>query len=133
MKRLMLAGVAGIALVAGAPANAADLGARPTYKAPPVLAPVPLFTWSGCYIGGHVGGAWGRKDFSDTGTGKFVGDGSAPQSIRVDTSGFLGGGQIGCDYQFAPNWLVGVEGDFSGADIKGDVTATVLTITGTAH
>jgi hypothetical protein len=47
MKKLLLAGVAGVALVAAAPANAADLGARPTYKTPPVVAPVRLFTWTG--------------------------------------------------------------------------------------
>jgi outer membrane immunogenic protein len=129
MKNLLLAGVAGVALVAGAPAGAADLGTQP-YKAPPVWAPVLLFTWSGCYIGGHVGGGWGRKDFSDTGDGAFVGDGKAPQSIRVDTSGFLGGGQIGCDYQFAPNWVVGIEGDFSGADIKGSAVDPFFPTTG---
>jgi len=82
---------------------------------------VPIFTWTGCYIGGHVGGGFGRKDFSDTPTHGFVGGTSAPQSIQEDTSGFLGGGQVGCDYQFAPNWLVGIQGSGSGADIKGDV------------
>jgi len=81
---------------------------------------VPIFTWTGCYIGGHVGGGFGRKDFSDTPTHGFVGGTSAPQSIQEDTSGFLGGGQVGCDYQFAPNWLVGIQGSGSGADIKGD-------------
>jgi outer membrane immunogenic protein len=121
MKNLLLAGVAGVALVVGAPADAADLGTQP-YKAPPVWAPVPLFTWSGCDIGGHVGGGWGRKDFSDTPGGEFVGGPhSAPDSIRADISGFLGGGQIGCDYQFAPNWVIGIQGSGSAADIKGEV------------
>jgi outer membrane immunogenic protein len=86
---------------------------------------VPIFTWTGCYIGGQIGGGWGRKDFSDIDppplVSFFIGDGSGPKSLRVDTSGFLGGGQVGCDYQFAPNWVVGVEADFSGADIKGNV------------
>jgi len=89
------------ALVAGAPANAADLGARPTYKAPLVVAPVPIFTWTVCYIGGHVGG--GCKEFSDVPTrsdGFFADDGDGPRSIRANTSGFLGGGQVGCDWQF---------------------------------
>ncbi len=124
MKKALLASVAGIALIVAASANAADLGARPTYKAPPLVAPVPIFTWTGCYIGGHIGGGWGRKDFSDIDPPPppvhfFVGDGSGPETLRVNTSGFLGGGQIGCDYQFAPNWVIGIEGDFSGADIKG--------------
>jgi len=60
MKKLLLASVAGVALVAGAPADAADLGQRPVYKAPPVVAPVPVFTWTGCYIGAHGGFGWGR-------------------------------------------------------------------------
>src|SRR6266566_419680 len=100
MKKFLLAGVASIALSAGAPANAADLAPRPAYKAPPVVAPVPLFSWTGCYIGAHIGGGWGRKEFSDTALESsfvFVGDGNGPHSIRTDTSGFLGGGQVGCD------------------------------------
>src|SRR5262249_56397226 len=54
-------------------------------------------------------------------------------SVSGDTSGVIGGGQLGCNYQFAPNWVIGIEGDGSAADIKGDATATVLGITGTAH
>jgi len=111
MKKLLLAGVAGIALAVGAPANAADLGPRPTYKAPPVVAPVPIFTWTGCYIGGHIGGGWGRKHF----------EGGLTEPLPEDISGFLGGGQVGCDWQLAPNWLIGIQGSGSAADIKGDV------------
>ena len=99
MKKVLLAGITGAALVAGAPTHAADLGRRPPpYKAPPpVVAPVPIFTWTGCYIGGHIGGGWGRKTAS------------APEllpgvSVPGHTSGFLGGGQVGCNYQFLPNW-----------------------------
>jgi outer membrane immunogenic protein len=116
MKKLVLAGVAGIALVAAMPANAADLGMRQPYKAPPVVAPVPIFTWTGCYLGGHVGGGWGRKEFSDPSGAFFAGPGEA---IRANTSGFLGGGQVGCDWQFAPNWVIGIEGAAAWADLKG--------------
>ena len=52
MRKIMLAGV-GAALMAIPPANAADLG-RAVYKAPPP-AVVP-FSWTGCYIGGNIGG-----------------------------------------------------------------------------
>jgi outer membrane immunogenic protein len=127
MKKLLFAGVAGVGFVVGAPANAADLGARPqSYKAPPMVAPVPVFTWSGCYIGGHVGGGWGRKTVSAPALAPGI-------SVSGDTSGFLGGGQLGCDYQFAPNWVIGIEGDGSAADIKGDIGATVFGVTGTGH
>jgi len=128
MKKLLLASVAGIALLAVSSANAADLSRRPpVYKAPPpVVAPIPVFTWTGCYIGGNVGGGWGRKTATDPTLAPGI-------SVSGDTSGFLGGGQVGCNYQLAPNWVIGIEGDGLGADIKGDVTQTVLGITGTAH
>jgi len=112
MKKIWLAGVAGIALVAGAPAHAADLRARrpPPPPPPPVVAPVPVFSWTGCYIGANIGGAWAHKDFSVNG----FDDGSH------SASGIAGGGQIGCDYQFASNWLIGIQGMFDGADLTGD-------------
>ncbi len=80
-----------------------------------MVAPIPIFSWTGCYIGGHIGGGWGRKTFDV----RFADEDFAPFSVRDKTSGFLAGGQIGCDYQFAPNWVIGIEGAASWADIKG--------------
>jgi outer membrane immunogenic protein len=60
MKRIVLAGI-GAALMAIPLANAADLG-RPVYKAPP--PEVVPFSWTGCYIGGNIGGGWGRETAS---------------------------------------------------------------------
>jgi outer membrane immunogenic protein len=149
MKKFLLAGVAVVALGAIAPAHAADLG-RPTYKAPPpVVAPVPIFSWTGCYIGGDIGWGWGRDTISIPNLSFTAGvplppDLSIP-SASADTKGFLGGGQVGCNYQLAPNWVIGIEGDGSAADIKGDLTRSFsffdsdpsvnqfVTITGTAH
>ena len=49
MKKIMLAGIAGAALMTIAPGNAADLGPRPVYKAPqPAMVPVRVFSWTGC-------------------------------------------------------------------------------------
>jgi outer membrane immunogenic protein len=113
-----------VALLAGGSANAADLGARPVYKAPPpVVPPIPLFTWTGCYIGAHVGGGWAHKDFQDDPfNAGFIDEFDAiGRKVGVNPSGFLGGGQVGCDYQFAPNWVFGAEFQLSGADINGDV------------
>lgn len=62
----------------------------------------PQFSWTGCYIGGSVGGTWTR---AESGVGKTHSD------------GFIGGGQLGCDYQFATNWLVGIQGEFLGTDV----------------
>ena len=61
MKGFLLAGAAFAALVAG-PALAADLPARtPVYKAPVVAAG---YNWTGFYVGGNVGYAWGHSDTS---------------------------------------------------------------------
>ena len=46
------------------------------------------------YLGGQVGGAWGRKDVKDPTGVDFAAPGEV---IRVDTGGFGGGGQVGCD------------------------------------
>jgi outer membrane immunogenic protein len=92
MKKFLLGTVAAVALAA--PAMAADLGARPYMKAPP--PPAPIYSWTGFYIGGHIGGAW-------TGNNTIDGNGGH----------FLGGLQAGADWQFAPNWLVGIEGQYS--------------------
>jgi outer membrane immunogenic protein len=111
-----------------------------------VLASIvpPHFSWTGCYIGGHIGGGWGRKTVSipDLAFTAGVPPGTLPPGFSVpcvtgNTSGVLGGGQVGCNYQFAPNWVIGIEGDGSAADIKGGITDTVsfagIPITGTAN
>jgi outer membrane immunogenic protein len=99
---------------------AADLAV----KAPPPIAPV--FSWTGCYIGAHLGGAWGDETVAVPSLLPGI-------SVTGHTSGFLGGAQGGCNYQFGGNWLVGFEAEGSGADIKGDTTQTIFAITGTAH
>ena len=62
----------------------------------------PIYNWTGFYIGGHVGGAFG-------GDNSFTGHGTSSN----DDGRFLGGVQVGADYQFAPNWVLGVEGQYS--------------------
>ena len=145
MNKARVAAVTGIALLTIAPAHAADLGVHPIYKTPPPAAVVPPhFSWTGCYIGGHIGGGWGRKTVSipDLAFTTGVPPGTLPPGFSVpsvtgNTSGVLGGGQVGCNYQFAPNWVIGIEGDGSAADIKGGITDTIslagIPITGTAN
>jgi outer membrane immunogenic protein len=99
MKKILLATIA-LTSIAVASSYAADLGRRPAPRAEPAYAPaVPVYNWSGLYIGGHIGGAFGGNDF-------FGNDGGR----------FMGGGQIGADYQFSPNWVFGIEANYSFVD-----------------
>jgi len=61
-RKLLLAGLASLALAVSSMSNAADLGTRPAYKAlPPVAAPAPVPSWTGFYFGGNVGYSWGNS------------------------------------------------------------------------
>jgi|ERR1700756_742923 outer membrane immunogenic protein len=73
--RKLLSGAALLALTAGAPVFAADLAV----KAPPNV-PAPVFSWTGCFVGAHVGGAI-REDRIT---------GSLGKSASFDTGGFVG-------------------------------------------
>jgi len=100
MKKFLLSTVALVAVGATVPALAADLPARTYTKAPAYVA--PLYNWTGFYIGGHVGGAFSSdNNFGGLTTG------------NNNDGRFLGGVQVGADYQFAPNWVLGVEGQYS--------------------
>jgi outer membrane immunogenic protein len=113
MKRLLLAGAGLIALLGGS-SNAADLA--PVYAPLPPL--VPVFTWTGCYVGGNGGGISANSDWSDTILGDFGSNTS---------SGALGGAQAGCDYQasganyWAGGLVVGIQGDYDWTSINGSV------------
>jgi outer membrane immunogenic protein len=97
---LAVASLAGI----GA-ASAADLAV----KARPM--PVMLYNWTGCYIGLSAGG----KGASISETVRTVAVGAFPASQldlgRRDAETWIAGGQVGCNYQFANNWVIGIEGD----------------------
>src|SRR3974390_1838789 len=102
MKKLLLGTVAVVALGATVPALAADLGARAPYynKAPAYVA--PIYNWTGFYIGGHLGGAFSSdSNFSGLATG------------NNSNGRFLGGVQVGADWQISPNFVIGAEGQYS--------------------
>ena len=94
MKKLMLGTVALIAFASSA--MAADMPARTYTKAPVYTPPQAIYDWTGFYIGGHLGGAF-------AGDNSLVGSGGR----------FLGGVQGGFDYQFATNWVIGAEAQYS--------------------
>lgn len=67
MKKLLTS--ASILVLGSVAASAADL----PMKAAPMVAPIPVFSWTGCYIGGHVGGG--------TMTDSNTHDGAIPCSV----------------------------------------------------
>lgn len=110
--------MAAAAVVAGTPAFAADLPpAPPLYKAPPMVT-APM-NWTGFYIGGDVGGAWSHSDSSWFGLPSAAAFTVNPTGGSNDGSGFAGGVHLGYNYQFAPAWVAGIEGDWTWTDAGG--------------
>jgi opacity protein-like surface antigen len=91
----------------------------------PAAAPFAArFNWTSCYLGGHVGGGFAQRDITDPVQlvqDSFLGAGSTVGTTTASLSpnGVVIGGQIGCDYQFASSWVIGIEGSASGSTIKG--------------
>ena len=114
MKKYLLSGVAALGLIAAGAASAADLPSRKG----PVVAPVyvPAFTWTGFYVGANAG--WGFGNMKSRGVNAFG-----------DLDGFVGGGQIGYNYQLG-QVVLGVEADFQGADLKAGPSFAGLGIVG---
>jgi len=114
MKKFLLATVGLIALGIAAPASAADLAARPYTKAPPAPV-VPIYDWSGFYIGADGGGASSRKCWDVTSfRGPVVPFGEGCR----DATGGVAGGQVGYRWQSA-SWVFGLEAQGDWADLRG--------------
>ena len=113
MKRLLLATIAAIPF-AGA-AIAADM---PVKAAPPPPAPV-AYDWNGVYVGFHAGFGWSHTNSVNLNAPPVT---SFPVGFGVTTEGKgpLLGGQIGWNWQVAPNFLFGVETQFSGTGSTSD-------------
>jgi len=99
MKKFMIS--AAVALSMATPALAADM---PMKAAPPPL--LPVFSWTGFYIGGNIGGAWSNNRWNDT---------LVVTNFNNGNNGvFIGGGQIGGNYQIG-QFVIGAEWDFDWA------------------
>ena len=72
MKKSLVIAIGAAALGLSAQANAADLAARPYTKAP-MVAPAPIYTWTGFYAGIQGGGGWGSSDETFFGAPNAVG------------------------------------------------------------
>ncbi|HEX5210157.1 MAG TPA: outer membrane protein [Pseudolabrys sp.] len=118
MKTSLLTGVSVSALLLAGGAQAADMPARPVYKAPAV-APAP-WNWSGFYVGGTLGGIWSRNSIADGPPGPlgtYFGGGGSPSSLDNNGSGVIGGLELGYNWQIS-NVVLGVEADLSATSVN---------------
>ena len=117
MKSVALLSIGLLAMLLGEPAEAADLTGFQV-EAPPAGS---LWSWSGFYLGGHIGVARGTSHVTAPFGPSIFGD-------IVATPGFIGGAQAGYNWQFG-TWVLGVEGDLGLADMRG--TSTCFAFSGT--
>ncbi|MGJ0509627.1 MAG: outer membrane protein [Methylocystis sp.] len=122
MKKITVS-VAMLALSAGV-ALAADL---PSRKAAPILPPPPPPPpmWTGFYAGLNLGGGWSSSTINSSGMTGYVSPATGNYFILPgntqggsNAGGVVGGGQIGYNYQFGSNIVVGIETDFQGTSMS---------------
>jgi len=128
MKKLLLSTVALVGLATSA--MAADLPARRSVAPAPFVA-VPVFTWTGFYVGVNAG--YGFSDSNDdavfvpqgTFLAPFAGSSGIVSNGGNENDGFVGGAQIGYNLQFGA-FVVGVEADIQYADLGGNNNRTAV-------
>ena len=108
MKRILFTTVSLGVLALGSQAAAADL----PVKAGP--APVPVYDWSGFYVGGFGGYAFGNQNLNNA----LGPAGFANFTTNWETHGAFGGGEIGYNWQ-SGNIVFGIEADGAGSNIQG--------------
>jgi outer membrane immunogenic protein len=132
MKKLVLAFAASAALVGQA--SAADMAV----KARPMAAPVAVYNWTGFYIGLHAGADYRQDSFdfvldpgSHLGAAANVAAVNAAGNVGFNRTGFIGGGQIGYNWQAPGSRVVfGVEADASWVDKSSRTVVGILPTTG---
>lgn len=105
--------LAGLAILCGAgAAHAAD-----------VVEAAPVADWTGFYLGVHGGYGGGKFDYPMTLSGLIINDRSDNLDLGADITagGFFGGLQAGWNWQMNENIVLGVEGDISKSNIKGEL------------
>ena len=138
MRAILLSAFAVTALAGQA--AAADLPTRKEAPAP-YIAP-PMFTWTGFYGGLNAGYAFGNNSVNTTSTNTFAFPAAGGPNLaaaitglsnfgaRPNNNGFIGGGQIGYNWQFSSAWVGGIETDLdglgSGKGSAGAVTSMVV-------
>jgi outer membrane immunogenic protein len=129
MKKFLFATFAAAAIAATGSAGAADLRVARTRA----TGIVPGYNWTGCYIGGYVGGAWNDRDgatFTDLGNANFASFSGGVAAAKISPShswsadlgdSFIGGGTLGCNWQpFRSPFVLGIEGEFGHLRLTGE-------------
>ena len=118
MKKLLLATVALVAQLVS-PAMAADWPPiAPTY-APPSPSPPAIYSWwTGCYLGGNLGGAWTRAFYTHDNS-------VVTEDFTFIPKAVLGGGQLGCQYQW-DSLVFGLEGTWSWTNLQQSQQSVLL-------
>jgi outer membrane immunogenic protein len=106
MRKLLLAGVTLAALGVTVSAEAADLPVEPVYKGGPLI--VPVYDWTGFYVG--ISGGYSRGNASNS----YTITGFAPVAGSTQMDGGVFGGQAGFNWQPTRNFVVGLEADLQG-------------------
>ncbi|MCJ2060858.1 porin family protein [Methylobacterium sp. J-048] len=130
MKKVLLASTVLVGLTAAA--SAADLPRRAA--PPPVFTPVPVFTWTGFYVGVNAGYGFDASSRNTTNyalpAGSLINSAGTNAVVSVNNrsnnDGFTGGAQIGYNYQFTPGSgvVVGIEADAQYVDFARRANAT---------
>ena len=119
---------------AGAFAAVATLAGTAFAAEPPPPPPVPIFTWTGLYLGGQIGYAWGNDNFFYTALDPVSGLVFTP-SVFSSPSGVIGGAHVGFNYQIdkpGGGFVLGVEGSVDGISLSKTVAASFAAFGGSS-
>ena len=118
MKKILFTAAA-LAALAVAPAMAADLARpEPVYKAPPP-PPAPVYIWTGCYLAGGGGYGMWNQDITSTNPPLDTIGNATSLTTTAGGRGWFGTVQVGCDYQFSGDWVIGAFADGDFGNLKG--------------
>jgi outer membrane immunogenic protein len=117
IRKLSILG-ASLAALCSTAVLAADLPVTPP---PPVYVP---YSWTGIYLGINLGLGGDRFQYPFSVSVPAIAT-FASGNASITSSGIIGGGQIGYNWEFGNNVVLGFETDFDGAGIRGKATANL--------
>lgn len=122
IRRILMASTSFTAFIA--PAAAAEPTPATPAPAPPPSPPAAVFSWTGLYVGGQIGYAWGNENTS------LVDNFGDYFNFGYNTSGVIGGAHVGYNLQLQ-QWVLGVEGDVDGTSVNKSLSTPIALNAGT--